>query len=398
MNYSKINNFNKYIGIYLHWPWCKKICPYCDFNVKKYKTINEKEWVNKYIQELKWFKSYFDEGEIRSIYFGGGTPSLMSYNSLYKIIDFILSYFKTYNNIEITIEANPSSLNKNRLKNFKSAGVNRLSVGIQSFREDELKFLGRDHSPKDAINCLLDSKSIFERANFDLIYGLPNQSLNSWKNSLNNSMEFAKNLGHISCYQLSIEKNTPFYKLQKNGNLSLPDENMLTDMYLLTSEICEKNGLSAYEISNHAIPGQESIHNLGYWKYNQYIGIGPGAHSRINKNRTRYSVEQIKSPNLWFRSIHKKGNGVNKLNRLNSDSISIEILLSSLRLSQGLNEDRFNFYTDKKLSDLITNPIILSLINDNFLSWNKNILKTNTSGRLVLDKIIEIFDSVLSEN
>ena len=322
----------------------------------------------------------------------------MSYNSLYKIIDFILSYFKTYNNIEITIEANPSSLNKNRLKNFKSAGVNRLSVGIQSFREDELKFLGRDHSPKDAINCLLDSKSIFERANFDLIYGLPNQSLNSWKNSLNNSMEFAKNLGHISCYQLSIEKNTPFYKLQKNGNLSLPDENMLTDMYLLTSEICEKNGLSAYEISNHAIPGQESIHNLGYWKYNQYIGIGPGAHSRINKNRTRYSVEQIKSPNLWFRSIHKKGNGVNKLNRLNSDSISIEILLSSLRLSQGLNEDRFNFYTDKKLSDLITNPIILSLINDNFLSWNKNILKTNTSGRLVLDKIIEIFDSVLSEN
>lgn len=397
MTSFKEEHFSK-ISIYFHWPWCTSICPYCDFNVRVKKNLNEKEWVKIYLKELKRFSKVCDNVEVQSIYFGGGTPSLMSKNTIEQLINGVLKNYSISKLPEITLEGNPSSLNQKSMKDFYSSGINRLSIGIQSFNDKKLKFLGRDHSAKDAYSILNQAQKIFSRTTFDIIYGLPDDSLKSWDKDLNELIKIALNQGHMSCYQLTIEKRTPFYKKFNQGEIILPNDETLADLYLLTSEKAEKFGLLPYEISNHAIKGQESIHNLGYWNYNQYIGIGPGAHSRISYKDKYLALTQIKSPILWYNKINSNGNGSLLVQPLSKKSILVEILLMGLRLIDGVSAEKFNLFSSLTLKDLVLKPKIFELVENNFLKWDNLALKTTKSGRLVLNKIIDIFNEEIPEN
>tara|TARA_Y100000590_G_scaffold444463_1_gene575238 strand:- start:823 stop:1986 length:1164 start_codon:yes stop_codon:yes gene_type:complete len=382
------------IRLYFHWPWCKKICPYCDFNVKLKTEINEKTWIDSYITELNYFFLKNKFTKIKSIYFGGGTPSLMSIHILERIISYIVKNFSIDDNIEITIETNPSSLTLANLENYKNIGINRISLGIQSFEDTILKFLGRDHTSKDAEINLHNIQKIFSRSSFDIIYGIPGQSIRSWEKNLSKILDHAKTSGHVSLYQLTIEPGTPFYK-QNTKKFIMPDDDFLAEMYIATKEATDKSGIHSYEISNYSLKNQESIHNIGYWRYNQFIGIGPGAHSRINFNGSRRAFKQIESPTNWITSVSSRGHGTFSDIQLSNNDIAVEILLTGLRLKEGVNSKTFDVLTKKNLKKLCTNPKLNTLFEKDLVYWKNSYLIASTKGQLVLNSILNQFEKVL---
>lgn len=333
------------IAIYVHWPFCESKCPYCDFNSHVSNDIDVDEWKKAYLNEIDKFQDIISKKHIRSIFFGGGTPSLMPADIIEKIINALGNIAYISDDTEITMEANPASSTLSKFQEFKTAGINRLSIGIQSFDTQNLKFLGRKHSSNDAIQTIENALKIFDNMSFDLMYGLPNQQLDSWIEELNHAMHYQTN--HISLYQLKIEKGTPFYKAYNKGEFILPSDDLAAELYLVTNKKLYENGYNLYEVSNYAKEGYESKHNLTYWEYKDYLGIGPGAHSRMGTNTdTPHEKIMIYNPKNWLQKALEKDITHQKNNYINKREKIIEMVMMGLRIIKGIEISRF---IDEKL-------------------------------------------------
>jgi len=323
-------------GVYVHWPYCAAKCPYCDFNSHVRERINERRWVDGILAELSAIAEL--QGDVRplvgSIFFGGGTPSLMSGDAVASVLDRIAAHWRIEPNAEITLEANPNSVEQARFRDYRAAGVNRVSIGVQAFDAEALKALGRLHDVDEAKAAIRLAAEIFPRASFDLIYARPGQSLADWKQELTHALAFGTS--HLSLYQLTIEPGTAYATLARQGKLHLPDEDLAVDLYQLTQDICGGAGLPAYEVSNHARPGEESRHNLIYWRYGDYAGVGPGAHGRLTLSGRRVATEAERLPERWLAAVEKSGTSLTLTNVAPPDAAR-EHLLMELRLAEGLD-------------------------------------------------------------
>jgi putative oxygen-independent coproporphyrinogen III oxidase len=342
------NRGNGLFGVYVHWPFCTSKCPYCDFNSHVHHGgFDETAYVEAYAREIAYFAGLTPGRTVQSIFFGGGTPSLMSPKAVGAILESIARYWPVDPKAEITLEANPTSVEAERFRGYRAAGVNRVSLGVQSLRPGPLAELGRRHSVDEAIAAVRLAQSIFERSSFDLIYGRPNQTLDDWRDELTEAVWLSK--GHLSLYQLTIEMGTRFYDLHRAGKLEMPDEDLAADFYELTQEVTASAGLPAYEISNHARPGQESRHNLLYWRYGEYAGIGPGAHGRILVNNQRHATATEKLPFDWSKRVAQAGNGLVTDDVLTWEEEGDELLVMGLRLREGIDPRRFTLLSGRKI-------------------------------------------------
>ena len=340
---------NDLFGVYVHWPFCASKCPYCDFNSHVHRgPFDEDGYVKAYEREIAHAAALAPGRVVQSIFFGGGTPSLMSPNATGRIIDAIAQHWTVEPRAEITLEANPTSVEVDRFKGFRTAGVNRVSLGVQSLREGPLAELGRRHSVEEAVAAVRIAQSVFERSSFDIIYARPKQTLEDWEDELKEALWLAK--GHISLYQLTIEQGTRYFDLHQAGKLLMPNEDLAADFYELTQELTAAAGLPAYEISNHARPGQESQHNLLYWRYGEYAGIGPGAHGRLMINNQRHATAAEKMPFDWQKRVNNSGHGMVVDDVLTWEEQGDEFLVMGLRLKEGISPSRFTAISGRQIS------------------------------------------------
>lgn len=326
------------LAIYVHWPFCVSKCPYCDFNSHVVRTINQDDWLKAYINELEFSAKQTPAHKVKTIFFGGGTPSLMPPKLMHSIIDRICSLWACNDDLEISFEANPTSVEAEKFRAFKDAGANRVSIGIQAFNDADLKFLGRPHTLEEGIAAIELAHSAFDRVSFDLIYARPHQSLQSWQNELHQALEYAPT--HISLYQLTIEPGTAFYTSFARGDFPLPDEHLSAELYELTANVLNDHGFDAYEVSNYAKPGQACQHNLMYWTYQDYVGIGPGAHGRLTVDGVKYATRRHRAPDVWLQSCLSNGNGQHEFVPLSTYETLQELMLMGLRLEEGIATDR----------------------------------------------------------
>jgi oxygen-independent coproporphyrinogen-3 oxidase len=370
-------------GVYVHWPFCKAKCPYCDFNSHvRHNGIDEARFLAGYLKELAHFAARAPARIVSSIFFGGGTPSLMGPRTVAAILDGIARHWSVAPDAEITLEANPTSVEAENFAGYAAAGVNRLSLGVQALDDASLKALGRQHSAAEALAALDIAKQNFGRVSFDLIYAREGQSLAAWENELSRALSYAAD--HLSLYQLTIEDGTPFAARHAAGRLRVPDGDSASDMYFLTQALCEEAGLPAYEISNHARPGSESRHNLIYWRGHDYAGIGAGAHGRITENGVKRATSTLKPPEEWLKQVEASGHGLAGDEALTPQETAEEYLLMSLRLAEGLDVARLEALGGRALD-----PSRLdALESDGLLSRNGARLKATQSGRLVLERLI----------
>ncbi len=370
-------------GVYVHWPFCKAKCPYCDFNSHvRHGGIDEARFLAGYLTELAHFASRAPGRTVTSIFFGGGTPSLMGPRTVAAILDGIARHWTVAPDAEITLEANPTSVEAENFAGYAAAGVNRLSLGVQALDDASLKALGRQHSADEALAALDIAKQNFGRVSFDLIYAREGQSLAAWENELSRALSYAAD--HLSLYQLTIEDGTPFAARHAAGRLRVPDGDSASDMYLLTQALCEEAGLPAYEISNHARPGSESQHNLIYWRGHDYAGIGAGAHGRITENGVKRATSTLKPPEEWLKQVETSGHGLAGDEALTPQETAEEYLLMALRLAEGLDVARLEALGGRTLD-----PSRLdALESDGLLSRHGARLKATQSGRLVLERLI----------
>jgi putative oxygen-independent coproporphyrinogen III oxidase len=375
----------KKIAIYIHWPFCLSKCPYCDFNSHVSDSIDIEAWEEAYMKEIESYSHKIQNRNISSIFFGGGTPSLMPAKLVEKIINKLASFGKITTETEITLEANPTSVEAQKFIDFKSAAINRISIGVQSLRAGDLKFLGREHNVTEAISAIELARKTFDRYSFDLIYARPGQSLKAWQEELKDTMKIAG--GHISLYQLTIEKGTPFFKKHSTGDFILPDNDVAADMYNFTNEHLSDNGYNLYEISNYAKKGEECRHNLSYWHYDEYIGIGPGAHSRIQDNGVK-AVMNIHAPSKWLEAVKMNGSGIQKNEPLTKQEITEEILMMGLRLKAGINDKRLCELTHSLFKDVINQDNLKQYIELGFVDFTNNHLKLTDKGLLMHSYIV----------
>src|SRR5262245_58323788 len=299
----------KAFGVYVHWPFCLSKCPYCDFNSHvRHAPIDEERFVRAFVREIATTAQRTGEREVSSIFLGGGTPSLMQPQTVGAILDAIGKHWRVADDAEVTLEANPTSVEATRFRGYRSAGVNRVSLGVQALDDAELKMLGRLHTAKEALDAVAIARAAFERYSFDLIYARPGQTPPGWAAELKRAI--AEAAEHLSLYQLTIEPDTPFATLHKAGKLAVPDEDTARALYDTTQEICAAAGLPAYEISNHARPGAECRHNLVYWRAQEYAGVGPGAHGRLDVGGERRATATEKRPEAWLMRVESRGHGV----------------------------------------------------------------------------------------
>lgn len=342
------NGTNDLFGIYVHWPFCAAKCPYCDFNSHVHRgPFDEAEFVEAYCRELEYFATLKPGRLVQSIFFGGGTPSLMDPRSVSTILDTISRLWAVEDGAEITLEANPTSVEADRFRAYKSAGVNRVSLGVQSLRSEPLAALGRMHSVAEAKAAVELAQSIFERSSFDLIYARPHQTLDEWRDELTEAIDMAA--GHLSLYQLTIEQGTRYFDLQAAGKLIMPNSDLSADFYEMTRKLCADAGMPAYEVSNHAVPGQESQHNLLYWRYGEYVGVGPGAHGRLLIDNVRHATMAEKLPFQWQQKVRENGNGLTVDDSLTWEEQGDEFLVMGLRLREGIDPVRFAQLSGRRL-------------------------------------------------
>lgn len=376
-------------SLYIHWPFCKSKCPYCDFNSHvRDEPIESASWSKAYLDELEYYKDFLKDKTITSIYFGGGTPSLMPPSLVEKLIEKASQLATLTPNIEITLEGNPTSIEIDKLRDFKQAGVNRVSLGIQALDNQSLKFLGREHSASEALNALEVAASLFERYTFDLIYARPEQTLSEWQKELGGAMQFMQS--HASLYQLTIEKGTPFYGQYQKGDFKMPDDTLSADMYELTNEMMEEKGLIAYEVSNYAKPGHESQHNLNYWRYGDYIGIGAGAHGRLSSDKGKLATTTIHHPENWLKQVQDKGSGIQQRTKLTHQEMLEEILMFGLRLKEGIELKRVEVILHHPLLSLISKENLKMLKEKKFLVINNSHLSLTTKGRILVNSAIDL--------
>lgn len=327
-------NANPLFGIYIHYPFCAAKCPYCDFNSHVRESVDHAAWAQAYRQELKFYADLTKGRTVTSVFFGGGTPSLMPPSTVQAILDQIAASWNVADNLEITLEANPSSVEAEKFQAFRTAGINRVSVGVQSFNDSDLKFLGRLHDAASARKAIDIAANTFDRFSFDLIYARPNQSLEDWRLELGKALELRSS--HLSLYQLTIEEGTPFYTRHQRGEFQMPDNDLAADFYELTQDMTAAAGLPSYEISNHARAGQESFHNLTYWRYGDYVGVGPGAHGRLTLNGIKQATRAHRAPEIWLERVGSVGHGADPFEIVAQDQRFKEMMMMGLRLKEGV--------------------------------------------------------------
>lgn len=369
-------------GVYIHWPYCRRICPYCDFNIHPSRDIDDDAWRDGLLSEVAHFARELQGRTVTSIYFGGGTPSLMAPQTAGAVIDAVHRYWTCAEDVEITLETNPTSSERDRLQDFKQAGVNRLSVGIQSLEDDALAFLGREHSAADAMQTLDDAHRMFARVTFDLIYALPGQSAAAWKNDLDRAVQYAGS--HLSLYQLTIESGTPFFRT----GVEVPDDDTTADMFEITQDVLARAGLPAYEISNHARPGDESRHNLTGWRGGDYVGIGPGAHGRLSLESGFIATHQVHNPDRWAQLVLEQGHGTAKRRHLSTDDRAHELVMMGLRLVEGIDIERFERVVGLAPDDVIDPDALTGMIEGGLMARDAASIRATAAGRQRLNAIL----------
>ncbi len=371
-------------GIYVHWPFCAAKCPYCDFNSHVRAAIDEAAWTDAILRELEWTaaRQGAERPIVSTMFFGGGTPSLMGGESVGCVIDAVSRLWRMTNDVEITLEANPASADASRFADYRKAGVNRLSLGMQALNDTDLKALGRLHNVGEAKAALALAMRNFDRVSLDLIYARPGQSVTQWKNELREALSFGTE--HLSLYQLTIEPATPFAQLHRSGALVTPDEDLAAALYESTQELTEAAGRPAYEISNHAPPGAESRHNLLYWRYGAYAGVGPGAHGRLDIGGKRYATATEKLPERWRERVARDAHGLVAMEEVPASEAAREHLLMNLRLSEGLDLAAYRARWNSAPDD----GRIASLERDGLLVRDGDVLRATPRGRLVLNALI----------
>ena len=370
-------------GVYVHWPFCKAKCPYCDFNSHvRHQPVDALSFARALATELSWFAGETPGRTVTSIFFGGGTPSLMPPEAVAHVLDAIAGLWSVSPQAEITMEANPTSIEAKNFRGYRAAGVNRVSVGVQALNDADLKALGRQHSAEEALGAFRLAAKIFPRVSFDLIYARPNQTIAQWRDELSNAL--TEQQGHMSLYQLTIEPGTAYFDLHARGSLVTPTDDRAADLYDLTQELTEKAGLPAYEISNHAKPGHESRHNLLYWRYGEYAGAGPGAHSRLADGENRRALIAEKHPESWRELVATVGNGIiADIAVLPPDQAS-EYLLMGLRIAEGIDLDRYAALAGREIdSSKIAGMKSLGLI-----KREGQRLRATADGRKLLNAVI----------
>jgi putative oxygen-independent coproporphyrinogen III oxidase len=339
---------SKAFGVYVHWPFCLSKCPYCDFNSHvRHAPIDEERFVRAFAREIETTAQRILGREVSSIFLGGGTPSLMQPQTVGAILDAIGKHWRLARDVEVTLEANPTSVEATRFRGYRTAGVNRVSLGVQALDDASLKALGRLHSAREALDAVAIARSAFDRYSFDLIYARPGQTPQMWADELKFAINEAAE--HLSLYQLTIEEGTPFFGLHAAGKLQTPDETTARALYDVTQDVCAGHGLPAYEISNHARQGAECRHNLVYWRGDEYAGIGPGAHGRLDINGARHAIATEKRPESWLMRVEANGHGVVTDDILNSEERADEFLLMGLRLSEGIDPCRYQALSGRPL-------------------------------------------------
>jgi oxygen-independent coproporphyrinogen-3 oxidase len=371
-------------GVYVHWPFCAAKCPYCDFNSHvRHKAIDQPRFAAAFEREIAHMAAMQPSRDVTSVFLGGGTPSLMEPETVERILNAISNAWNMPDGIEITLEANPTSVEANRFRGYRAAGVNRVSLGVQSLVDDELKMLGRLHSAQEAISAIGLARDIFPRLSFDLIYARPNQTIEQWTGELEQAIDLAAD--HLSLYQLTIEQGTPFFELHRAGKLKVPDSEQAATLYEVTQDITSAHGLPAYEISNHAKLGSESRHNLSYWRFGTWAGVGPGAHGRLSMNDGRHALSTELHPETWLEKVEAQGHGLIEDDVLTTEDFGDEMLVMGLRLKEGFDLSRYTQETGTALDEnRITGLVELGMIE----RMDSGRIRATPQGALVLDAVI----------
>ncbi|HEX2113666.1 MAG TPA: radical SAM family heme chaperone HemW [Alphaproteobacteria bacterium] len=372
-------------GIYVHWPFCVSKCPYCDFNSHVRARIDEEGWRAALLSELDHFAAATRGRTVTSVFFGGGTPSLMAPATAQAVIERIARNWSLPRDAEITLEANPNSAERARFADFQSAGINRLSIGVQALDDVALKMLGRAHDQSEA-RAAIAAASVFTRYSFDLIYARPGQSVAAWRRELREALLLAGD--HLSLYQLTIEPGTAFHAQHARGDLRVPDEAVGEALYDVTQELLEAAGLPAYEVSNHARPGGACRHNLVYWRYEDYVGVGPGAHGRLTLDGVKTATRQEKLPETWLARVREAGHGTAERIAVLRREAAAEALLMGLRLTEGIDEARFARETGHALDDVLDAARLQRLLDGGFIVRSESGLRVTPAGRKVLNAVL----------
>jgi len=374
------------LALYIHWPFCLAKCPYCDFNSHVRERIPQARFAATLRRELAWEAVRLGRRRLGSIFFGGGTPSLMAPETVALLIEDASRLFEAGPEIEITLEANPTSVEAGKLAAFRAAGVNRVSLGVQSLDPVALEMLGRRHSVGQAVAALEIARRIFPRVSFDLIYARPGQALAAWRAELRQALALAAD--HLSLYQLTIEPGTAFATLHARGEIVLPDGDDAADLYVATAEEAARFGLAPYEVSNYAAPGAESRHNLAYWRYADYAGIGPGAHGRISLDGALFTTRRHRAPEVWAERVERDGHGTTDEVALLPLERAREMLLMGLRLADGIDEGRFAARSGIALDDAVDQGVLRQAVEEGYVVRSEGNLVALPEGRLRLDALL----------
>ena len=371
-------------GVYVHWPFCAAKCPYCDFNSHvRHQGVDQERFAKAFVTEIKTMAAKSPGKTVDSIFLGGGTPSLMDPKTVGTILDAIGAAWNVAPDAEISMEANPSSVEAERFRGYRAAGVNRVSLGVQALNDTDLRALGRVHNVEEAMRAIDIARATFPRLSFDLIYARPGQTPDMWRAELMQALERASD--HMSLYQLTIEPGTMFEKLYQAGKLVIPDEDTAATLFEITQEVCDKHGRPAYEIANHAVPGGECRHNLVYWRYGEYAGIGPGAHGRLIIDGKRHATATTLLPETWLGRVESWGDGIETDDILTPEESGDEMLLMGLRLTEGIDLRRYKAIAGRtldprRMADLIEHGMVEQI--------DENRIRATRSGSFVLDAVV----------
>lgn len=374
------------LALYIHWPFCLAKCPYCDFNSHVRAEIDQVRFARALRAELAFEAARLGRRRLGSIFFGGGTPSLMAPETVAALIDDARGYFEPAEDLEITLEANPTSVEAGRLAGFRAAGVNRISMGIQALNATDLARLGREHSVGEAMAALELARGLFPRISFDLIYARPGQDEAGWRAEVRRALGLAAD--HLSLYQLTIEPGTAYEALHRRGAIVLPEDEVQAALYDATAEEAGRFGLLPYEVSNYAVPGGESRHNLAYWRYRDYAGIGPGAHGRVTLEGVLTATRRHRAPEVWAERVEREGQGSTREEAVGALERAREMLIMGLRLSEGVLAEGFAARTGTGLLDALDGGTLEQAVEAGYLIWDGNVLAATAEGRKRLDLLL----------
>jgi len=378
-------------GIYVHWPFCRAKCPYCDFNSHVRETVDHARWRRALLAELDHYAVETNGQPVTSIFFGGGTPSLMAPETVAAVIERIADRWPLADDLEITLEANPTSVEAAGFAAFRAAGITRVSLGVQALDDAALSFLGRQHSAHEALAAVDVARRHFSRWSFDMIYARPEQTVAAWMAELTRAL--AEGPAHLSLYQLTIEEGTVFHGAWRRGELATPGENRAADLFEATQEVLSTAGRPAYEISNHARPGEECRHNLTYWRYGDYVGVGPGAHGRLSLRGDtgtprKVATRQHRAPEAWLAAVESSGHASREHRDIEAPERLTEMVMMGLRLRAGIERAAFRRELDAEPEEVLPATALRHLIEGGFLELDAKALRATDTGRQRLDALL----------